>query len=871
MDAGLLTAEQGKNRAYYRHQVLAYAQARDQAGTGSSELRMPRLFARRGTTKSINTEYVEAEVEWLFHHAKGRAEIAAIEKLRRRYDRMPQLREDIRKRNAAAFARAKAKFDKEQRRRSNRISGKIGYGVRTFREAAGSISLDSLHERAQATVRAIKRGEKVPFENLFDLVSAVLGQDDHAATVPARTIMAGLAERRAFMREVLGEEYLNPLAPGQAAEKIGGAYEGYRLWQPRRGNVMFVAKSIPEHVADKLMEQATKNLAGGTIPAKDVAEALSLTRDVLVRGGPLPSLLLPTELADTLEHVSDPVASSVLGRAMYTLLRKWKVWRLMEPLNIAKYNLMNLSGDLDFILGTFPGALRQRYVSRAVKETWQVQMRDAVPSEEYRMAAAGGVFGGGQVRAELELYLGDLVNDLDRPGMALPAKTVRRTWRAMKDVTAWRESTLRYSLFLYLLDRDQRMREKLKSQGRTVTERAVAELVGYGASHAELVYGLEDPVQRAAHLARTTVGDYGAMSSSGHWLRSFAIPFWSWNEVVFRHYANVAHNLWRLAGQSFRDRDLNGAGVVGARAGLAAAGLAIRTGLFMGIWYGFWRAFQHFYADEGCAEEIPSGRLSLPVHCADGKVLSLRTPGALADGLSWFGWPDIMETFDHVERGRADWAEAIWAVADAAGSKMVNSISPLYKVPAELLGGVQTFPSVRERRVIRDRADHIFRAVGLNKWRDMLLGRPSEFGHAWTFSAGLVLDARDENRTAYLRTRGRENAYRRGVLGIKTRVVATDGDELLRLWGVAVRVKDKRAEKQVAEQIREWWKGKPLAFRVTHGRSLAHMKRGAILRARPGSSLPRFARPRFLASLDQREREDYQRAMEYWQETYLRR
>ena len=94
VDAGILTQEQLKNPAYFRHEVLKYAREWQNAqGTGSS-LKKPKpgyAKGREGSTEAINANYLEVEYGYMQRALTDLATIKAIEKLKAQYDIRPDL------------------------------------------------------------------------------------------------------------------------------------------------------------------------------------------------------------------------------------------------------------------------------------------------------------------------------------------------------------------------------------------------------------------------------------------------------------------------------------------------------------------------------------------------------------------------------------------------------------------------------------------------------------------------------------------------------------------------------------------------------------------------------------------------------------
>ena len=70
VSVGVLTPEQARNPDYYRHQVLEYAEMKNQYGQ-TRKVVNPYWHRRKGSDKSINANFLEAEADWLFKAKEG--------------------------------------------------------------------------------------------------------------------------------------------------------------------------------------------------------------------------------------------------------------------------------------------------------------------------------------------------------------------------------------------------------------------------------------------------------------------------------------------------------------------------------------------------------------------------------------------------------------------------------------------------------------------------------------------------------------------------------------------------------------------------------------------------------------------------------
>ena len=104
--------------------------------------------------------------------------------------------------------------------------------------------------------------------------------------------------------------------------------EGYRIWQPREGNVFYISESVPTKVANQLFEKA---MEGKGISKKDLQQV----SEQLVVGGKRKEFVIKEDVAKTLDNITKDVP--VRG-SMATVLAKWKKLQLVSPRRFFKYN-----------------------------------------------------------------------------------------------------------------------------------------------------------------------------------------------------------------------------------------------------------------------------------------------------------------------------------------------------------------------------------------------------------------------------------------------------------------------------------------------------------------------------------------------------
>ncbi|MBC7325401.1 MAG: hypothetical protein H5T99_08825, partial [Moorella sp. (in: Bacteria)] len=147
---------------------------------------------------------------------------------------------------------------------------------------------------------------------------------------------------------------------------------GYTTWQPREGNVFYLADSIPARLAEQLYNKALSEIG--------ITE--DQLRRVLAVGGRYREFVVKEEVAKTLDNLVKPAQDDLMHRLFSVPLSWWKQWQLLSPRRWFKYNARNLSGDAEAVFVGNPSAFRK--VPRAAAELYQVFAGDKAMTPEMR-------------------------------------------------------------------------------------------------------------------------------------------------------------------------------------------------------------------------------------------------------------------------------------------------------------------------------------------------------------------------------------------------------------------------------------------------------------------------------------------------------
>ena len=732
---GFNVTERLQRENYFRHQVLQYVEYMGLYGTGK-RLRTPSyrsfLRPRTGSAADINADYIQAEHEVVAQMLYDIEIAKTIHTVNKEYNIQDQLKYEAMISNDAKimpFFQAMADAvdvppDKEPptaEKMYNLILNRkmaIGFDKLGKLAAEGELPVGKDHEwdwlvqelaenwlenkakkkamgkewtSADREVLSPEAGQK-----LLQYAAYILKEHGgEPGSGAAATIFKGIKEKRDSMKEILGDAYVDwkDLIP-----------EGYTLWQPWEGTTFFMAHSVSETIAKRLMEDA---LASIGITKDDL-------RQVLARGARRREFVVKQEVADTLNSISRPRDRGALGKVHAYAIRRWKIWQLVSPRRFSKYNIRNLTGDADALFVGSPKAFKKSWQS--VKELYDLFILNQKPTETLSDWLYRGGWGATLQAQEMGEFktLEPYIKSLEEKGIS--AKTLlpkgwRQYWKFVRLSTDFREAVLRYAAYLDALEEMQGTKDGMP--------------LDYRASIPEEIQGLSDIRDRAFFLSNDLLGAYDRVSVMGQELRERYFPFWSWKAVNFVRYIRFWRNAWNSP--TFAQK-------VGRKAlGTAAKSpfIAYRIGKLLLKAFALWGVILAVNAlvfpreEEDLPAEI-RGRPHLVFGRDDeGKVQYFPRIGALADNLEWFGLDAMPYYINMWMRGRMTMKEIAADMAKSPVNVVVQGGIPFIKLGGELLTRQALFPDAFKPRTIRDRGLHIARAFGLENEYMAIMDKPS--------------------------------------------------------------------------------------------------------------------------------------------------
>ena len=619
--------------------------------------------------------------------------------------------------------------------------------------------------------------------------------------------------------------------------------ETHIAWQPSKGNVFFTGNTM----TDKALLELTSMLEIPGVDGKFVKEFLteSLMGEGLMVGGKKKQLIIPKELAETLDALQPDIKRNNLPGISHAT-KAWKQWTLMSPRKWFKYNLNNLSGDLDVLVGVQPSAMKK------VPQACNILMKaylyaDDLP-QSYWDALDRGVFDSGFSTNEINginemekffKFIKNKPNLLSRPW--------KWYWRNMRKFTNLRESVFRYASYLDFI-------EKLE-KGKTVDQ------IGYGATNPKMLSGITDKKDLAGILSRDLLGDYGNISGNGQWMRDNMMPFWSFMEINGSRYARILRNLYR------RKRYGVSAGIVsakGVKMGLKAQYLFARLGM-MTVLLKLANTLLH-PEEEKELSVIDQTRPHVIVgRNENGEIVTARLQGAVSDLLEWVGFGEAVQMWRLIDTGKASYSDLFKAVTLAPTKKIINGLTPVAKIPYEFISKTSLFPDWTDARPTPDRLRHLSKNFSLENEYDWLTGRPNPgYGKSWKKA---FISTVDPGQVAYYEIKGLRNKFeeRKGIE--RDGYMSTPKSRIMVEYKRAVRYKNEDAQKKALERLREAFRFEPKYKSMSDvelNKIVKDYMENNIERLNPLSGMKNEWKGEFFDSLTGRELEKFDKAMKYY-------
>ena len=592
-------------------------------------------------------------------------------------------------------------------------------------------------------------------------------------------------------------------------------------------------------------------------------EVVHSLKNQTIMGGPKYQMVMDERLVKTLNSFRDLQVETQVGSLIRKVTKAWKGAVLFLPHKLVKYSIRNISGDVDHV-NTAMGfkGLHPTLVGNAMRDIYRYEVKGEKPDAEYVRGKQEAVLTGG---FSVEAYLD---NQREVEGYFSDRGKIRgwagKAWNAIVKTNAMRENVMRLAVYRMMntrLDAHLKKNEDTDGKPPAPTPENIDKFfdgVGYGMTVKKTTRALGDWNDVVAVYASQTLGDYGDISVSGQWLRNNLIPFWSWKEINTRAYGRYVYNTYEEY-QSTKDPK------VAMR--LARAGLTIgakKAAFLYARMFGVYAAVSLwnnllFGDEEEELSDVQRRRLHLTLGRWGDEIISIPTPGALSDVLAWVGFEDVMSAFTHVLHGRGTMLEVMEAVGSGFVNTVAQGITPIGKVPVELVTGREYFPDVLNSRPIKDRWHHVQRAMAIDKPVEMFgaltnSGRPTQ--GLFHLMASTVVDPRHAGYSSYSHLRSLAYQWKSHTEGESTFSGAMSERAVTYYnYRLARRFKDEAAIGRAKKRMQE--------LRIT-----GDQRNEMLLRAKPLGMLNKKQRRIFRGTLNQDELRKLRRAERYWRDIY---
>jgi hypothetical protein len=586
--------------------------------------------------------------------------------------------------------------------------------------------------------------------------------------------------------------------------------------------------------------------------------------------------ILPARVAEALRGVAEREGrqDDALATGLKWALGKWKAWKLFMPWNHLRYEYGNVVADTEKLLSADPRTFKYLPSSaRELRDFW----RGGEPSPDLRAAMKEGV-----INAITAQEMGGLTRLKAFEAFQTKAE---RAW----DIFKRRGSSILYQPVTSALGLGDFSSPELSALREAITRyakfKADLEAIRAGAQpHYAGAYwrdieamtdsapGANDvAIRKAAAISKATFGDYGDLSVLGSTLRDKVIPFYSWMEINFRYHANLLRNLRDMvrAGEASQAEAAK-AGVRSAAvfaAGFtarAAGGIVLRLALpYLAV------AMWNNSGDRDELEKLLSDEDRRRFHiilgrAADGKVDVIYGNTAFMDVAKWISGPKFVQAISGWMNGRTDFPTAFSSWRDEIVpdflNNVANSVGPYFKIPYTLFSKKNPFPNVLDqrtvpaydmRRVILGQITDDFIADGIERAINKDYYGSKDLGD-WAKQLILQARQRDPEAWAFYEMKDKAADFVQKATGVSRDPNFNAPDQqVLRNFRRAIYRGDVKKATQFYLRL--------LDYGYTSERFAA-----SIRAQDPLSGLPKALRQPFIASLTPFDREQLQRANEYY-------
>jgi len=633
---------------------------------------------RKGSSKDYLTNYIASEEEVLSQSYAQLETVQKIATLKGLLDKKKSFISEANKnnmRNLVDQGIDPTEFNKEANK-------KIAIAISSLRKLIKDGSL-AYAPKYNGIAGALEQQQRHP--DFFAFLKH-LSSTNSGGQMYANMIFKAIRKKETDLKNQIGDLYVT-------WRDVVNQNSDYTTWQIEEGNFLYKGTVASDQVLTDWYAKANPGDSMSITP-KQLSKALVL-------GGRKEEWVIPNEAAQELqslkysEFATGDGIGSKFTRLQQKLLAKWKYWKLYNPISLTKYEINNMSGDADIVFAYDPKIISQ-YAKQAAIDLFDYHKNNApIADAGLEDMLRKGVIGSGYQMQDLaemnsdiayEAMFGDIV-DSTRPKSNWFKRFTNGYTKRVAKYNQMREDILRVAAYRYF------------------TDQIAAGKNPVGVSNRAELDQLSDNTKKAAKLSRELLGDYGALSAAGKYIRSNIIPFYSWMEINAPRYVRLMRNAVQ-----------DGQGV-GRTAGVAAKRGAVKattTALLAQTLPFFVNGFNEFMIAIGAVDEEDKrvidarNQQHLLLLSTEGRVISFRMQGALTDALEWFGLGSAYSTGFDVLAGRlnlGDASEDYFSTGEywkGAAQRISSGFNPFIKLPVEVVTKSSWYPDVFNRSPMRD-------------------------------------------------------------------------------------------------------------------------------------------------------------------------
>ncbi|HHT9146220.1 MAG TPA: hypothetical protein ACFYD4_11205, partial [Candidatus Wunengus sp. YC61] len=496
--------------------------------------------------------------------------------------------------------------------------------------------------------------------------------------------------------------------------------EGYVAWQPKEGSVFHPVLTIDERTAQKILEGNIDDI---------LRNEGNLFKEALAIGGKRKEWVVRQEVADTLNNLVKERSKGIISSVDLGVMTAWKKWQLVSPRRFFKYNTRNLTGDAEAVfLGNMSGFKK---VPDAIRDLGQTFFNKKPMSPDmadwFSRGGVGSTLQSQEMDGLKQMWMFSRLHE--NPDL----NVWNKYWKGARLSTDFRESILRYANYLDFKE------QIIKNGGKPSN---------YAASKPEMIDALKDINDKAYWLSNDLLGAYDRVSVAGQTIRERVIPFWSWQEVNFKRYIQLAKN-------TSNNTEL--AAKIGVKLGATTARTAVKIGGFAikaAAFSSLLAVYNHTLFPEEEKQLSPDLRATPHIILGrdkQGNIETFNRMGTLDDFTSWFGLDMAPKLITEYLNGKKTLKEMLSEQAKEAYKGPINKVvqggEPFLKLAGEIAFRRSSFPDIFKAGTIRDRWLHVARSFGLENEYIAMAGKPSK-GYGESLK-GLFVYTTDPGESAY--------------------------------------------------------------------------------------------------------------------------